>query len=164
MKKIVYLHGYESKQGGPKVDFLAQSGMVYAPSLNYTDSNLENHLIKSIKAFKPDLLIGSSMGGYVANLLSDYFGIDCVLFNPAVVKGNKSRPTINELHNKYEYNEHNEPNKVIALGLFDDIIDSEKVKYYFRDTPNVIINMYKHGHRTPFEVFASNVQIALNGF
>ena len=35
MKKIVYLHGLESKAGGPKVDFLATKGMVYAPEINY---------------------------------------------------------------------------------------------------------------------------------
>ena len=35
MKKILYLHGLESEQGGPKVSFLATKGMVYAPEMNY---------------------------------------------------------------------------------------------------------------------------------
>ena len=39
IKKIVYLHGLESKAGGPKVDFLATKGLVYAPEINFKTSS-----------------------------------------------------------------------------------------------------------------------------
>ena len=38
--KIVYLHGLESPQGGPKVDFLNQLGETLAPSMDYKKPNL----------------------------------------------------------------------------------------------------------------------------
>ena len=60
MKKIVYLHGLESKAGGPKVNFLATKGMVYAPKLNFNTLDIEKLMGK---IGKPDLIIGSSMGG-----------------------------------------------------------------------------------------------------
>ena len=40
MKKIVYLHGLESESGGPKVSFLAEKGMVYAPNMDYVTLDL----------------------------------------------------------------------------------------------------------------------------
>ena len=83
MKKILYLHGLESKQGGEKVGFLAGQACVYAPAMSYADSNIEKQLIKIVKAFKPDVIIGSSMGGYSAMLLGNYFNIKTIAFNPA---------------------------------------------------------------------------------
>ena len=35
MKKILYLHGLESKQGGLKVEYLATQGAVFAPDMDY---------------------------------------------------------------------------------------------------------------------------------
>ena len=40
MKKVLYLHGLESKQGGPKVDFLANEFIVHAPKMDYNDPEL----------------------------------------------------------------------------------------------------------------------------
>ncbi len=37
MKKIIYLHGLKSKQGGDKVSFLTEQNFVYAPKMNYND-------------------------------------------------------------------------------------------------------------------------------
>ena len=35
LKKIVYLHGLESQQGGQKVDYLSDKGYVFAPEMPY---------------------------------------------------------------------------------------------------------------------------------
>ncbi len=59
MKKILYLHGLESGQGGPKVDFLAKSGLVHAPELDYTRKDIFSFLISTIEEFQPDVIIGS---------------------------------------------------------------------------------------------------------
>ena len=40
MKKVLYLHGLESNQGGPKVEFLAGECAVYAPVIDYREENL----------------------------------------------------------------------------------------------------------------------------
>ena len=65
MKKVLYLHGLESKQGGPKVDFLANEFIVHAPKMDYTDPELNIKMFFIMHDFKPDLIIGSSMGGLI---------------------------------------------------------------------------------------------------
>ncbi len=74
MKKVLYLHGLESKQGGPKVDFLANEFIVHAPKIDYTDPELNIKMFFTIQDFNPDLIIGSSMGGYVADILAEKYG------------------------------------------------------------------------------------------
>jgi predicted esterase YcpF (UPF0227 family) len=75
IKKIIYLHGLESSQGGKKVDFLSQNSLVYAPKLDYKNPNEFQRILKEIQAFEPDLIIGSSMGGYVAYQIASHLNI-----------------------------------------------------------------------------------------
>ena len=86
MKKVLYLHGLESKQGGPKVEFLANEFCVHAPAMDYTDPDLSNKvaIYNAGSNFQPDLIIGSSMGGYVADILAEKYGVPAILFNPAL--------------------------------------------------------------------------------
>ena len=84
MKKVLYLHGLESKQGGLKVDFLANEFCVHAPAMDYKNPMLQNELEFIMRQFDPDLIIGSSMGGYIADLIHKKFDIPAILFNPAL--------------------------------------------------------------------------------
>ena len=98
MKKIVYLHGLESEPGGTKVSFLAEKGMVYAPNMNYETLDL-NEFIFTLGM--PDLIIGSSMGGYVADIIGSQLGVDVLLFNPAL--HSRTIPVSHEYYsNKYK--------------------------------------------------------------
>ena len=81
-KRVLYLHGLESSNVCSKVDFLKEVSDCYAPSINYADPYVEDLLLKMVRAFKPDVIIGSSMGGYAALLLGNYFGISTIAFNP----------------------------------------------------------------------------------
>ena len=40
MKKVLYLHGLESGQGGSKVDYLADNCYVHAPEMDYTRKDI----------------------------------------------------------------------------------------------------------------------------
>ena len=143
MKKILYLHGLESEPGGTKVSFLSSKGMVYAPAMNYESLNLHEFILT---LGIPDLIIGSSMGGYVADVIGSRLGVDVLLFNPA-------------LHNReiainHEY--YNNPYKrTIVLGTEDHVIDPEVTKKLW----SVYGNHAKYdevegmGHRTPLDVF-----------
>ena len=117
MKKILYLHGLESEPGGTKVSFLSSKGMVYAPAMNYESLNLHEFILT---LGIPDLIIGSSMGGYVADVIGSRLGVDVLLFNPA-------------LHNReiavnHEY--YNNPFKRrIVLGTEDKVINPELTKF-----------------------------------
>ena len=63
MKKVLYLHGLESKQGGSKVDFLSSICLVSAPVLDYRDSACFQNIHDLVVTNSFDLIIGSSMGG-----------------------------------------------------------------------------------------------------
>ena len=143
MKKIVYLHGLESEQGGTKVSFLATKGMVYAPEMNYETLDLDE-FIHTLGM--PDLIIGSSMGGYVADIIGSRLGSDVLLFNPAL----HSR----EIDPEYEYY-NNGYIRTIVLGTEDNVINPELTKKLWSIHGNEAEydEIEGMGHRTPLDVF-----------
>jgi len=118
-KRVLYLHGLESSNTSSKVDFLHEVSDCFAPAMDYRDINVEKHLMKMVQAFKPDVIIGSSMGGHAALLLGNYFNIPVVAFNPAI-HSRSIEPKLDRL-------EAREPNfnfqPVVILGLEDDVIN-----------------------------------------
>mgnify|MGYP003153739364 FL=1 len=67
MNSVIYFHGLETKPGGIKVDFLDQEvDFLEAPAMDYTQKNIFNEWLEYVKTEEPDLIIGSSMGGYFA--------------------------------------------------------------------------------------------------
>lgn len=143
MKKILYLHGLESEPGGTKVSFLSSKGMVYAPAMNYESLNLHEFILT---LGIPDLIIGSSMGGYVADVIGSRLGVDVLLFNPAL----HSR----EIAVNHEYYS-NKYKRTIVLGTEDDIIDPELTKKLWSVHGNEAEydEIEGMGHRTPLDVF-----------
>ena len=143
MKKIVYLHGLESEQGGNKVSFLATKGMVYAPEMNYKTLDLDEFIYT---LGMPDLIIGSSMGGYVADIIGSRLGVDVLLFNPAL----HSR----EIDPEYEYYS-NGYKRTIILGTEDNVINPEITKKLWSVHHNYakFDEIEGMGHRTPLDVF-----------
>jgi len=143
MKKIVYLHGLESEPGGTKVSFLATKGAVYAPAMDYKTLDLDEFIYT---LGMPDLIIGSSMGGYVADIIGSRLGVDVLLFNPAL----HSR----EIDPRYEYYS-NQYERTIILGTEDDVIDPERTKSLWSVHGNMAIHdeVEGMGHRTPLDVF-----------
>ena len=143
MKKIVYLHGLESEQGGTKVSFLATKGTVYAPAMDYETLDLDE-FIHTLGM--PDLIIGSSMGGYVADIIGSRLGSDVLLFNPAL----HSR----EIDPEYEYY-NNGYIRTIVLGTEDNVINPELTKKLWPIHGNEAEydEVEGMGHRTPLDVF-----------
>ena len=145
MKKIVYLHGLESEPGGTKVSFLAEKGMVYAPAMDYETLDLREFIYT---LGMPDLIIGSSMGGYVADIIGSQLGVDVLLFNPAL----HNRTTIREFNEDYGNESYK---RTIILGTEDNIINPEITKKLWSVKGNVAIHdeVEGMGHRTPLDVF-----------
>ena len=145
MKKIVYLHGLESEPGGPKVSFLAEKGMVCAPTMDYEILDLHKFILT---LGMPDLIIGSSMGGYVADIIGSRLGVDVLLFNPAL----HNRTLIREFNEDYGNERYK---RTIILGTEDKVINPEITKKLWSAKGNIA----KHyeikgmGHRTPLDVF-----------
>tara|TARA_R100000734_G_C3311462_1_gene102346 strand:+ start:656 stop:1144 length:489 start_codon:yes stop_codon:yes gene_type:complete len=152
-KKILYLHGLESGQGGPKVDFLAKESFVHAPEMDYTRSDIFPFLIETIEEFKPDLIIGSSMGGYAAFVLGALYKVPVLAFNPAL-HSRSIEP------NFPEFVKHHYPEKfTIVIGEKDTVIDGNKTLDYLTDyikdkwAVYKIEHVKKMGHRVPLDVF-----------
>jgi uncharacterized protein len=127
MKRILYLHGLESNQGGKKVDFLADKGYVYAPEMDYTRKDLFEFLIKTMSEFEPNLIIGSSMGGYVAYVLSGLYKVPILVFNPAL-HSRTIEPNIPKFVKKHFPSE-----MVLVLGDEDTVITPNTTLDYITD-------------------------------
>jgi hypoxanthine phosphoribosyltransferase len=152
-KKILYLHGLESGQGGPKVDFLANKGFVHAPEMDYTRNDIFDFLIKTVNEFKPDVIVGSSMGGYSAFVLGGLYQIPVVAFNPAL-HSRTIEPNFPDFVKKHIPQE-----LEVVLGNQDTVIDPSKTLNYLKDHIMDKCVSYKvhyvktMGHRVPIEEF-----------
>ena len=154
MKKVLYLHGLESKQGGPKVDFLANEFIVHAPKMDYTDPDLNIKLMFVMQDLKPDIIIGSSMGGYVADILAEKYGRPAILFNPAL--HNRSFEPAIESPIEGEQADLQEK-KVVVLGKDDDVIPPYITKIMLENNFNYKIILEEMGHQTPLNIFIDTV-------
>lgn len=144
MKKVLYIHGLESQQGGAKVDFLAENALVHAPAMNYKTVNWSiDKLIDLVDSCNPDLIIGSSMGGYFADVLGSYTGIEVLLFNPAL---HSRSMNYNLRYGKDGYK------RTIVLGKEDTAIDPERTIELVGDTAD-IVEIEEMGHRTDINTF-----------
>ena len=150
MKKVLYLHGLESNQGGPKVEFLAGECAVYAPVIDYREENLHGKIHNIIMKFKPDLIIGSSMGGYVAHEFAKAFNLPAILLNPAL-HSRSFEPDLDTFILGFDTKFIER--QVVLLGKNDDIIDPEITKSILRDDRRFVIEDGEHGHRTPLDIF-----------
>jgi pimeloyl-ACP methyl ester carboxylesterase len=151
MKKILYLHGLESSNVCDKVDFLKENAIVIAPSIDYSKPSLEEELLYIVEKFSPDLIIGSSMGGFVGMMIANRYNIECILFNPAI----HSRPMEPNLKSlQYDDIKHSF-NPIVILGMEDDVINPLISKEMLDDALSYcnIMEVEDLGHRVPLDVF-----------
>jgi len=150
-KKVLYLHGLESSNMGSKVEFLHEQSDVLAPLINYCDHDLEQNLMDMVESFQPDVIIGSSMGGYTALNLGNYFNIPVIAFNPAI-HSRSFEPVFKKL---VEQDPCFNFASVIVLGLKDSVIDPKKTVEILEDAEfDIQYELYPEmKHRIPFDVF-----------
>lgn len=144
MKRILYLHGLESDQGGPKVDFLTRVSLVHAPAMNYkTHDWTIDELVDLVEEYNPDLIIGSSMGGYFADVIGSHTGIEVLLFNPAI---HSRSIDINLPYGEKNWKRH------FVVGEDDTVVDSKltEVLADISESFDIIKGM---GHRTDLNTF-----------
>ena len=154
MKKVLYLHGLESKQGGPKVDFLTKEFCVYAPEMDYQDPMLQNWVDFVMRQFNPDLIIGSSMGGYVADILAQKYGIPAILFNPAV--HNRSfEPAIEPLIEGEQADF--QKKKIVVLGKNDEVIPPYIAQIMFENNRYYEVVFEEMAHQVPLPIFIDTI-------
>jgi surfactin synthase thioesterase subunit len=153
--KIAYLHGLESNinQNDPKIIFLNNNfNEVFTPFINYKDKNTFAKLFSKIKEMNPDIIVGSSMGGYFAYLIGSKLGIETLLFNPAVVSMTLD-PTVDDTDLRGA--RHN-----VFLGKNDNVISGKDIRSYFdsNGVGNFKYRSYKGGHRVPEDTFINSIK------
>ena len=142
---VWYLHGLESTVGGPKVDFLYENAdKVFAPKMNYNEPEMFNSLLKLAKYNKPDLIIGSSMGGYFADALGSHLDVEVVLFNPALHSRTMEPEGVTYGESNWDRN--------FVVGTEDKVIDPNATLVY-KDIAKSYTEVKGMGHRTSLSVF-----------
>jgi predicted esterase YcpF (UPF0227 family) len=140
---ILYVHGYASgvKSSDPKYTALSNLGTVLAIAPDY--DNGSSHVLSEVLEFSIkndiDLIVGTSMGGWVAPHISNTLGIPFVALNPSI------HPSINlkkyggdtEIIDSYP-----DISKsgfgLVSVEMGDEVIDPKYTIDYFSDVYNVI--------------------------
>lgn len=92
MKALLYLHGFDSSAQSLKARQTRAWAAQHSPQLQLHFPNLPNNPEKALILLEKTVenchdkpgLIGSSMGGFFATVLSERYGLAAVLINPAV--------------------------------------------------------------------------------
>lgn len=135
---ILYVHGYKAKFdiNSPKNQSLSKIGTVYGIDIDFNDTYdyIIQQLIDALSKYDIDLIVGTSMGGYLANMLGTSTGIPFVMINPAIdpkgalTKYNHSKEVIDS-YDPISYNAAG----LLLLDLGDDVIDPhETIEYFYR--------------------------------
>ena len=151
---VWYLHGLESSVGGPKVEFLhSVADRVFAPKMVYTNPNMFKTLLEAGKLDKPDLIIGSSMGGYFADALGSHLDVEVLLFNPAL--HSRSMEPQGVTYGETNWVRH------MVVGTEDKVIDPKATRVY-KDLAKTWIEIKGMGHRTTLKVFKDIYKKVIN--
>ena len=132
LKKIIYLHGFNSSPSSIKAVQLKQYLGLYKsnwgcwiPSLPIEPDKLvelcENYIIEHIEK-EEIFLIGSSLGGFYAIYLAEKYNLKCIVLNPAIHPDNyisEYKDVLVEKIGKYEQS---------GVGAYIKIINSLKVR------------------------------------
>ena len=144
--KILFLHGLQSNNKSSKVSHMIDEGHeVMAPNMNYFDNeHLYQETLDKLMEFEPELIVGSSMGGYFAYHLGTHYKTNLLLLNPALPNRTFDPPILPDGKEK---------SKIWALvGENDDVVDPLANEEILKRA-GAKVQIGNHEHRTPKEVF-----------
>jgi predicted esterase YcpF (UPF0227 family) len=149
--KAVYLHGLETKGKGQKNEYLETIFPdLYDPQINYRELGIFEKILQEISDFKPDLIIGSSMGGRFGYHIGNLLKVNTVLFNPALAWTSLLDIVIQHTI----FNESIGVKHQVILGKNDKVIIPEKTELFLnKNTSQFEMIWGNHEHRTPFDIF-----------
>jgi hypothetical protein len=147
MKSAAFFHGLESPSYSEKnVELEKAFDEVYAPPMDYSDPRVFDQVLSEVKKRRPDVLIGSSMGGWFAYCISTLTGIPTLLFNPAV-HSRSMEPRVKRGSQKAPH--------TVILGDSDSVIDPKKtVEWFSQQGVPIRTKSVSIGHRVPLDVFS----------
>ena len=155
---ILYLHGLEGKLSEEKRAILENFGTVTAPDMDYyQDPNVFEMLLKLHEALKFDVVIGSSMGGFMSYQFANTLSCPALLFNPALKKRpvQQNIPELNQSNASYLLH--------FVLGGQDEVVPAnDNLKWISENRmPNTnfkITLLNEMEHRIPQNIFEIEVK------
>jgi predicted esterase YcpF (UPF0227 family) len=118
---------------------------VMAPNMNYFDNEqLYKETLDKLMEFEPELVVGSSMGGYFAYHLGTHFSTNLLLLNPALPKRSFDPPI---------FADGKEKSRIWAMVGKNDIDVPAKENIELLKSVGAKLQIGGHEHRTPIEVF-----------
>lgn len=149
---IVFLHGLESSAYGEKSDFLKNSfPNTFIPELKYKEidpKTLFDSIYNQLAGQDIKLIIGSSMGGYLAYCLCKKLGVNGLLFNPAL--------STNSLGIQFDSTGRLNPHLDIVLGEFDKVVEPQlTIDWLSKNEDSTAYSLFFESieHRIPIDVF-----------
>lgn len=143
--RIAFYHGLESTLPSSKVEWLKSlRHEVLALDMNYRDPECYAQTLEKTTLFKPNLVIGSSMGGWFAWLIGAQLDVSRILLNPAL-HSRSFDPVVNASTPHF-------PLTFVLLGENDTVIDPTRTTALLIKT-TARVTTGSHAHRTPLEVF-----------
>ncbi|MBU0489719.1 MAG: hypothetical protein KKA07_06515 [Bacteroidetes bacterium] len=153
LNRPLYLHGLGATPTGEKVDWLHKQFTALTPHIDYLQSGVYESLREAVVEYKPDFLIGSSVGGYMAYFLAGDFDLPVVLFNPAL-------PYRNGFVTEVSQQKHPVRDIFVVIGFNDDVIKAEdNLNWILRNAnyDQVTLRIKNAGHRISFEMFRDEI-------
>ena len=97
---IYYCHGFASRfdPGSLKIETLGQLGLVHGHDFDYTNpaDEVVQQCLDHVLAAGIDIIVGTSMGGWLASVVGSAAGIPFVAINPAIDPSRTLRKHIGE--------------------------------------------------------------------
>jgi predicted esterase YcpF (UPF0227 family) len=153
--RVMFIHGLESNVPSEKTKYLEKHFTLFAPQIDYRKQNIFAEVLEMAKDFKPELIIGSSMGGYFGYYIAGELNLPAILFNPALPYRTTIKPEINSknIHLKIAR---------FVLGKNDNIIKAKDNLNWISKNQNYIddisISMLNFEHRVPIEIFIDEIE------
>ncbi len=151
---ILFLHGLESKLSTEKRTILETYGNVIAPDLEYkTNTNILQYLYDEFHNKSINVIIGSSMGGFIGYYLANSLGLCSLLYNPALPYRNSVEQII---PSNLQINE--SPLLRIVLGGHDEVIKAKDNLAFLAqncavNTDYTIVIKNNLAHQIPVDIF-----------
>ncbi len=134
---IIYLHGFNSRGNGDKCQKLKAllndtDIRIVSPTYDSADFESIEHLMDGIIPDDNPLIIGSSLGGFIAMYLAQKINAKCILLNPATDPVRLLKPFIGKNANFYTNEEYD-----FTLENLNKL-----KKYYLDDLGSVPIHVF----------------------
>ncbi|MCM4159835.1 hypothetical protein FHG64_05170 [Antarcticibacterium flavum] len=155
--KIVYIHGLDSKLSPEKREILKKFGEVISPEVNYYQNpGAIATILQQLEGKGPDVIIGSSMGGFAAYYVSISLHKPALMFNPALAERTVEQEVPEAKIEQKQL-------KQFLLGAIDDVVNPGETLKFIAEAYNEHTDFHLHilpglTHNIPLDVFEAEVR------